>query len=304
MADTLKDVFTFEYIHTKRSLKKPTKIDSIERKSLLYKSKVDYGGWTINHIVGCKHGCRFPCYAYLMAKRFGWVEDYKDWRKPRLVSNTLDLLEKELKILKNEIDVVHLCFMTDPFMYDLKKQKLIPEIKELTLKIIERLNKADIRVTTLTKGIYPKEILEGKYLKDNEYGITLVSLNDQFKKEFEPFSAPYDKRINSLQEVSRTGKKTWVSMEPYPTPNLDSTAPRIGELLEKIKFVDKIVFGKINYNVKSSNFKKNINFYRSVAKRVINFCRQNKIQYHIKTGTPLSKQDTTKILQEKDRKTN
>ena len=138
----------------------------------------------INHIVGCKHGCRFPCYAMMMARKFGWVKDYEDWRKPRMVENALELLEKEIPKYKGRIDFVHLCFMSDPFMYDFNKKKLIPEIKELTLKIIERLNKENIKVTTLTKGLYPDEILDmKKFLKSNEYGITLVSLDEKFKDQ-------------------------------------------------------------------------------------------------------------------------
>ena len=43
-------------------------IRKIRRKTLLYETKVEYGNWTVNHIVGCKHGCKFPCYAMMMAK--------------------------------------------------------------------------------------------------------------------------------------------------------------------------------------------------------------------------------------------
>ena len=80
----------------------------MKRKSLLYKTKVEYGNWTINHITGCMHGCNFPCYAMMMAKIFGWVKDYDDWRKPKLVTNAIELLEKEIPKYKNEIDFVHL----------------------------------------------------------------------------------------------------------------------------------------------------------------------------------------------------
>ncbi|MBN1162875.1 radical SAM protein [Patescibacteria group bacterium] len=272
-------------------------IGSIKRKTLLYKSKVDYGGWTINHIVGCTHGCRFPCYAFMMAKRFGWVKDYNDWRTPKLVSNALELLEKELENLKEEVSVVHLCFMTDPFMYDDTKNILIPEVKEMTLKIIKKLNDEGIRVTTLTKGLYPEEILESPYSIDNEYGITLVSLNNAFKERFEPFSSSYDERLLSLKRLSDVGRKTWISMEPYPTPNIDATAENIEYLLDKISFVDKIIFGKLNYNVGSSKYSGNDVFYRTVAGKIVDFCDARDIQYHIKTGTPLSEKSTVKILQ-------
>ena len=283
-----------------------TKIQTIKRKSLLYKTKVEYGNWTINHIVGCKHGCKFPCYAMMMAKKFGWVKDYEDWRKPRIVENALELLEKEIPKYKGEIDFVHLCFMSDPFMYDFDKKNLIPEIKELTLKIIERLNKEGIKVTTLTKGIYPDEILDGKkFLQNNEYGITLVSLNKEFKNNFEPFSAPYNARIASLKELSDNGLRTWVSLEPYPTPQLDNHAEDINKILEKVSFVDKIIFGKLNYG-RLTNYncnhgqiwKNNDEFYKSMAQKVINFCEKNNIKYHIKFGTPLSKNMTTNIFKD------
>ncbi|MCX7911334.1 MAG: radical SAM protein, partial [Endomicrobia bacterium] len=168
--------------------------------------------------------CKFPCYAMMMAKKFGWVKNYEDWRRPRITKNYFDILEKEIPKYKNQIDFVHLCFMTDPFMYDIERGTLIKPIKETTLNIIERLNKEGIKVTTLTKGIYPEDLLDYKrFSRENEYGITLVSLNEDFKKEFEPFSSPYKDRIASLKKLADNGLNTWVSMEPYPTPDLDKT---------------------------------------------------------------------------------
>ncbi|HEX7318883.1 MAG TPA: three-Cys-motif partner protein TcmP [bacterium] len=272
------------------------KIQSIERKSLLYKSEVEYGHWTINHIEGCVHGCRFPCYAYMMSKKFGRVTNMNEWRKIKIVGNALILLEKEIKKFYGELDRVHLCFMTDPFMYDKDRNTLIPEIKNLTLKIIEMLNMNNIRVTTLTKGQYPDEMLDEKFLKSNEYGITLVSLNEQFKQNYEPYSAPYGVRIDSIKRLHKKGHKTWVSIEPYPTPNLDSSALKIENLLNEIGFVDKIIFGKINYNVQSTKFKDNDSFYKTISKTIITFCEKHKIKYHIKSGTPYSKRQTEDIF--------
>ena len=242
----------------------------------------------------------------MMAKKFGWVKDYEDWRKPRVVENALELLEKEISKYKNKINFVHLCFMSDPFMYDYEKQDLVLEIKKMTLKIVERLNQVGIKVTTLTKGFYPEEILDiTRFSFKNEYGITLVSLNDKFKEEFEPFSAPYKVRIDSLSKLSKNGLKTWVSMEPYPTPHLDNQAGNIKAILEKISFVDKIIFGKLNYrrlNKYNTNYKKiwknNDDFYKSIAQEIIDFCVKNNIKYHIKFGTPLSKGETKGIFKD------
>ena len=275
----------------------------ITRQSLLYKTKVEYGDWTINHIVGCKHGCNFPCYAFMMAKRFGWIKNYSDWRKPRIVENAISLLNKEIQKYKDEISFVHLCFMTDPFMYDSKLKKLVPEIKELTLDIIKKLNNNDIRVTTLTKGFYPKEIFQQQKLlnKDNEYGITLVSLDKKFKDIYEPYSAPYKQRISSLKKLAKAGLKTWVSMEPYPTPNL--VQQDLLKILKKISFVDKIIFGKFNYNADTSQsvYKESRKFYEKCANEVISFCTENNIQSHIKYGTKKRDNKTTEKIFRKEK---
>lgn len=253
-------------------------MQKIQRKSLLYKSGVEYADYCLNHAEGCSHGCKFPCYAMMMKKRCGVINGYADWIKPKIVSNALELLDKEIPKLKNKIKVVHLCFTTDPFMYEQK------EICDLSLKIIEKLNKNGIRCTVLTKGIYPKELADTeKYGKNNEYAITLVSLNEKFKKGFEPGAAPYADRIKALKYLNDKGLKTWVSMEPYPTPNL--VVQDLNKILEKIYFVDKIIFGKLNYNVKVTNYEDNKDFYEARAEEVIDFCEKRKISYHIKYGT-------------------
>jgi len=259
----------------------------IKRKTLLYKSKVEYGSWTINHVEGCKHGCKFPCYAFMMSKRFGRVKDYEEWLKPKIVENSIQLLEKELIQYKDKIDYIHLSFMTDPFMYDIHSEDLLLDVKELTFDIIERINKKGIRVTTLTKGFYPEELTEGKFLQNNEYGITIVSLNPDFKERYEPFTAPYDIRIESLKKLHEAGYKTWASIEPYPTPNLDPDAYNIEKILKEIKFVDKIIFGKLNYNINANLFRDNLLFYEKIARKVIDFCNRENINFYIKQGTPL-----------------
>ena len=68
---------------------------TIQRKTMLYETGVEYGDYTMNHVLGCSHGCKFPCYAFLQKKRFGQVKDYADWCKPYIVSNTIDSFIKK-----------------------------------------------------------------------------------------------------------------------------------------------------------------------------------------------------------------
>jgi len=268
---------------------------SITRKSLLYRTKVEYGNFTINHVLGCAHGCNYPCYARMMAIKYGQISDYDDWLHPKIVANALELIDKELPRYKNEIDFVHMSFTTDPFMYDMLNKRTYPHIENMTLKIIEKLNNEGIKCTILTKGIYPKTLaVNGKFNRDNEYGITLVSLDPHFKKEYEPYSPDFEDRVVALKFLHDKGLKTWVSIEPYPTPNIVNQA--LGDILNKISFVDKIIFGKMNYNVSSNRFDNNWKYYKECVQKLIKFCRENNIKYHIKQGTPFSKEDTKKIF--------
>jgi DNA repair photolyase len=247
----------------------------IHRKALIYKTNVEYGDYTINHFQGCSHGCKYPCYAYLMAKRFGKVKSYEDWIEPAIVENTLELLDKEIPKFKDKITSIHLCFTTDPFMYG------YDDLKKLSISVIQKLNDAGIKCSVLTKGILPIEL--SSCSRENEYGITLVSLNEDFRKHVEPGAAPYNQRLSSLRALHDAGFKTWVSIEPYPTPNI--IEQNLDEILQAISFTDKIIFGRTNYSKEITAFKQHKEFYNEQAEIVIKFCQSKNIDYHIKDGT-------------------
>lgn len=248
----------------------------ITRKTLLYKTDVEYGDYTINHIEGCSHGCKYPCYAFLLAKRFGKLKTYEEWIEPKLVSNIDEILDKEIPKYKDKIKNVHLCFTTDPFMYKYS------DICDKSVDIIKKLNSNDIICSALTKGIFPYKDLQSTN-KKNEFGITLISLDENYRKEFEPGSAPYKERIKSLKKLHKLGFKTWVSIEPYPTPNI--IEQDFSEILESIQFVDKMIFGRLNYNKLSTSYQNHKQYYNDLSQQVINFCEINNKEYHIKDGT-------------------
>lgn len=248
---------------------------TILRKSLLYKTGVEYGDYTMNHVLGCSHGCKYPCYAYLMAKRFGNIKSYQEWIEPKIVSNTIELLDKEIPKLKNKIKSIHLCFTTDPFMMG------YPEITKMSLSAIEKINIAGIQCNILTKGILPFEL--NRFSKNNEYGITLITLDERYRKKTEPNTAIIKERITALKKLHDSGCKTWVSIEPYPTPNI--IKQDISAILNAISFVDKIIFGRMHYNKKITEYKEYKDFYNKEAQKVIAFCKANNILYHIKKGT-------------------
>ncbi len=251
---------------------------TIKRQSMLYKTGVEYGDYTLNHVQGCAHGCKYPCYAMQMAKRFGKVKTYEDWCEPKLAENALEILDKEIPKLREKINSVHLCFTTDPFMVG------YPEVSQMSIEIIKKLNAFDIKCSTLTKGVSPIEL--SQLSKKNEYGITLVSLDEDFREKFEPNTTHFDERIAALRNLHDAGCYTWVSIEPYPSPNI--IEQNLEDILEAVGFVDKIIFGRMHYNKLVTEYKRNKEFFNRCANIVIEFCSKNNISYHIKKGTKSS----------------
>lgn len=219
---------------------------------MLYKTGVEYGDYTMNHALGCSHGCKYPCYAFLMKKRFGQVKDYDEWCKPKIVGNTLELLDKEIPRLKDKIQSVQLCFATDPFMYG------FDEIARLSLSAIRKLNDAGIKVSVLTKGILPAELAD--LLPANEYGISLISLDEDYRRRMEPGAAPYLERVAALKTLHDAGCKTWLSIQakPYPPARLikifTTNAPR--RLSPFAKRIESIITSRTARSLKALTFPK------------------------------------------------
>ncbi len=250
-------------------------LKKVVRKTMLYKTGVEYGDYTVNHIIGCCHGCAYPCYAYMMAHRFGNAKNLDEWCEFQICDNAVEILKKELIKSHSKIKSVQLCFSTDPFMYG------HPEVAEVSIEIIKEINKYNIPCYILTKGVLPKELAE--LSKINYYGITYVSYKDEFKDRYEHFAAPLDERLTALKYLNEKGCKTWISIEPYPTPNIIDQD--IYVLLNKISFVDRIVFGRLHYNKVVSQYKEYQKFYNECAEIVTKFCINKNIDYHIKNKT-------------------
>ena len=151
----------------------------------------------------------------------------------------------------------------------------------MSIAAIRKLNAAGIKCTALTKGLLPMELSEMSL--ENEYGITLVSLDEEYRQKMEPGAAPYKERLAALKVLHDAGCKTWVSIEPYPTPNLIEQS--LQEFLSEVSFVDRIIFGRTNYNKEVSAYRSHREFYNECANEVIRFCKEHQIAFHIKDGT-------------------
>lgn len=52
--------------------------------------------------------------------------------------------------------------------------------------------------------------------------------------------------------------------------------------LRNLSFVDKIIFGRLHYNKKVTEYRNYKEYYNQCAEKVISFCDKNSIEYHIK----------------------
>jgi DNA repair photolyase len=245
-------------------------MDTVTRKSLLYRTGIGgTGAYAATHVVGCSHGCHFPCYAFLMMQRFGKVASYEEWCQPRLVANALQLAQKELPRLRGKARYVHLSFATDAFMYQ------HPEVTALTLQLMRLINSYDIPVHTLTKGVIPDEALQLSH--HNHFGITLVSVDEDFRTRYEPGTAPYPARIEGLHRAHDLGFYCFVNMEPYPTPNI--WQQDVVRVLEAVDFVDEIRLGQLNYNDAVKQYPGWRAFYRRTGVTARDWCAAHSISY-------------------------
>jgi len=246
-------------------------METITRKSLLYKSGIGVIG--INYVQGCSHGCNYPCYAYMLAKSYERTKSYEDWCQPKIVANAAEILNKELAHKRNKPDSIHLCLSTDPFMYG------YPEIIELTLELISIINSYNIKCIIRTKGTLAPELADTNlYSPDNIYGISLVSLNEEFRRKWEPGASSYSERINSLKYLHNCGLNTLVHIEPYPTPNIINQ--NLEEILEAVGFANNIYFSGWNYNNIVKQFPNYKQFYSEQARIVRSFCHEHHISYN------------------------
>jgi len=192
-------------------------IKRISCKSALSRSRLPGLTYTFNPYVGCQHGC---LYCYVPDVLRGRVSS-SEWGREVLVKNgIIERLRTDLTRLRP--GVVGVSTATDPY-------QPIERSLGITREALSILKDAGFPVSVQTKSplvTRDLDIIEGGNF---ELGMTITSMDDGFRRRFEPGAPPPEERAHALEEVSSKGIRTWIFYGPI--------IPRINDSLEEIESI-------------------------------------------------------------------
>jgi DNA repair photolyase len=220
------------------------KVQEIQTKSIITKSKLPSADYVVNCYTGCTHKCIY-CYAEFM-KRFS--NHFEDW------GEFIDIKNFENVNIPKDIDgkYIFISSVTDPYNhFEIKHEK--------TKQVLENLKNVNCSVGILTKSQNCLRDIElFKQFKDIEVGFSLNTLDDEFRKLIEPRTSSVKEKICALQELRNNGIKNYLFMSPIFPYITDFKA-----IIEETKdFVDYYCF-------------ENLNLRAEYKGRVLNFIRKH-----------------------------
>jgi len=179
------------------------KVKEIQASSIITKSNLPDADYVINPYVGCAHSCIY-CYARFMKRFTGHTEEWGGFIDVKI--NAPDLIP--LKTEKYKGKSIFLSSVTDPYLPLERKY-------QLTRKILEKLISLQPNLGVQTKSdLILRDIDLLKQFKNCEVGFTITALDDDLRKEIEPFTSPVENRIKALKKIKEAGIKTYVFIGP------------------------------------------------------------------------------------------
>jgi len=207
------------------------KINEISCKTALSKSRLE-SDYALNPYIGCSHGCKY-CYSPSV------LREERQWGKFLDVKRNIpNVLSKELKNKKK--GMVRIGSVTDA--YQEAEEKF-----ELTRKCLKQLSRHDFPVLIQTKsGLVTRDIDLLKDM-DSDIGFTITSLDENFRKRFEPDAPPISERLSAIRELKEENLDVWVFVGPlFPYINDDREALfRLKNTIESLG-VNEIYLDKLN----------------------------------------------------------
>lgn len=205
------------------------KVNEINAKKLIVKSNLPASDYVINPYVGCTHNCKY-CYASFMRRFTGHLDD--EW------GTFLDVKNCECKSLPRNLSgkTVLLSSVTDPYNPYEKKYHSSREALMLlrnTGAHVEVLTKSDLVLSDI-------DVL--KQISDIKVGISMNTLDDEFRKDIEPGAPSIERRLKALKQLYNEGISTYVMLSPI-FPGITDINLIVNEVKE---YVPEIAFENLN----------------------------------------------------------
>jgi DNA repair photolyase len=177
------------------------KIQEVEAKSLVTKSKLPDADFVINPYGGCIHGCVY-CYAEFMSRfnkhdGLAWGEyiDVKTCGRP-------------LPLKQIAGKSVLIGSVTDPYNPLEKKYGA-------TRRILEQLSAADCRVEILTKSpLVLRDVDLLRQFKDIRVGISLSTTDERLARLTECHAVPPSQRLEAMARLAEGGIRAYAFISP------------------------------------------------------------------------------------------
>jgi DNA repair photolyase len=181
------------------------KITEVKCKTALSKSNLPGLDYSLNPYRGCQHSCAY-CYVpnVLRIKRNNWGK-FVDVK-----TNISTVLSNELR--KKKSGVVAISTVTDPYQAVEKKYKL-------TRYCLEQLLMHNFPISIQTKSdLIIRDIDLISKFTDIEVILSIGTLNDNERKQLEPYTSSISDRLEVLKEFSEIGINSSIFFGPiYPT---------------------------------------------------------------------------------------
>lgn len=202
------------------------KINTIQCKTLLTKSRLPEADYCINPYVGCLHACVY-CYARFMRRFTGHDEPWGHFLDVKI--NAPEVLARELT-RKSKRGVVLLGSVTDAYQPVEQKYRL-------TRTILEILLQHDFPVSVLTKSnLVVRDLDLFKQFSKCEVGLTITTTDQEIARNFEPHSSVPQQRIKTLATLHRSGITTYAFIGPI-LPELTNLEAIFAAIQGKVDFM-------------------------------------------------------------------
>lgn len=215
------------------------KIREVSCKSALSYSRLPGYRYALNPYRGCSHGCKY-CYASAVLRETRPWGDFVDAKR-----NLPVLLARELK--KKEKGVVGIGTVTDGYQPIERRYRITRMSLELLLK-----NDFPVSIQTKSSLILRDIELLCKFEEIN-VGFTLTTLNEKWRRVFEPGASSPHERLAAMRELSSRGIRTWAFIGPIlplvTEENLEGLLSSIKDANASEVLVDKL-------NLKRDTWKK------------------------------------------------